>query len=271
MVIFTFCHPVVLGSFPFLIRSLCTNEDIYRFLSVIRKNTVYKTRKLRYEKSWPLKNNALRMLISQKGILVVVWHFLNPFASVEQWSPQDSGSVEIICLLPAPASSSNKYFWSPKIFNAASFDDLFIIYLLLTLAGMIFRTMQCLQEYLKILQLFLLWHEWSVFRTFVLTVPGGITTINLCLLISAQDRPTLLIINSASIVREHNGEIIINFDLLLRQKSNICSFLVSSGILAMNQFIINDIIFIANSKEINSLGWEVLLHGHPWSPILLIN
>lgn len=54
---FYFSYPIVLASLVFLIRSLDTNGDIsYRLLNVIRKNLVYKIRKIRNEKSQPLKN-----------------------------------------------------------------------------------------------------------------------------------------------------------------------------------------------------------------------
>ena len=53
---FDFSHPSVLGSLLFLIRSLDANGDIsYTLLNVIRKNLSYKIRKIRNEKSQPLK------------------------------------------------------------------------------------------------------------------------------------------------------------------------------------------------------------------------
>lgn len=54
---FYFSYPIVLASLVFLIRSLDTSGDIsYRLLNVIRKNLVYKIRKIRNEKSQPLQN-----------------------------------------------------------------------------------------------------------------------------------------------------------------------------------------------------------------------
>jgi len=131
---------------------------------------------------------------------------------VEQWSLQGNGSVEIICLGPAPASSSNNYSWSLGFVNiAAGFDNLFITYQPLIYAGIIFRKIKemvparifqdpsALSSVGRVIR-----H--SICRTSALTEPGGIVAVNHSLLISVQDTATLLITNSANIIKELTGE-----------------------------------------------------------------
>lgn len=63
-----------MGSLLFLVRSLDTNGDSsFRLLNIIRKNLVYKIRKIRNEKSQPLKNRHCIMDVQfPKGMPPVV-------------------------------------------------------------------------------------------------------------------------------------------------------------------------------------------------------